>query len=195
MKDDYVYIVSSFHRSGSSMMMRCLEGGGIKTVFDPFLDTKWNTIFGSADYMPNPNGFYNRDDFDCDWASFYGDHKGKAIKVPRASLHLLREGKYKVIFMIREPKEILASMRKFAPFVSWGMMEVMIYLYDIIKKATLDRISSRKDIEVLEVNYADVVEDPLREFQKIKDFGFPIEVEKAAELVDKSLYRLRLEKK
>lgn len=188
-----VYIVSSFHRSGSSMMMRCLEGGGLPSVFDPFLDYRWGVTTGSSDYHPNPNGFYNRDDYDVDWPSFYTDYSGKSIKVPRLSLHLLPEGKYKLLFMVRNPVEILASMRAFSPFLSWGKMEMSVYLYETLKDATLQRIASRSDYEILEVEYASVVSNPVMEFQRIADFGFPIDVSKAALLVDESLYRFQLE--
>lgn len=188
-----VYIVSSFHRSGSSMMMRCLEAGGIEAVYDPLLDSEWNTVAGLTGYIPNPNGFYHQDDLQVDWPTFHLDHQGKVIKVSRASLSWLSAGRYKLIFMTRNPQEILASMQRFSPFSSWGNMEVNVHLYDLVKKNTLDQIRTRADFEIIEMDYLDVINDPLKRFVAIREFGFPINVEKAASMVDKSLYRLRAE--
>lgn len=195
MKDEPVYIVSSFHRSGSSMMMRCLEAGGLTPVFEEVLDRIWDLNYSTQDYHPNPNGFYHMDDYMYDWPSFYQDTKGKVIKVPRADLQILREGKYKVIFMVRNPEEIRASMRKFVPHQSWGQVEVNTYFYDQIKEATLSRARLNKGLEILEINYADVVENPEREFAKIKKFGFPIDTKAASAMVEPNLYRLKLEQK
>jgi hypothetical protein len=194
MKTEPVYIVSSFHRSGSSMMMRCLEAGGLEAVYDASLDRLWNHIGGSEDYKPNPNGFYHIEDRQTDWPTFYKDHAGKLIKVPRAGLSWCVAGRYKLIFMVRDPREIQASMHKFSPNQSWGQMESNLYFYDMIKKATLDELRARGDFEILEVQYKDVVANPTEAFENIKAFGFPIEVQKAAEMVDPSLYRLKLEK-
>jgi len=194
MKNDTVYIVSSFHRSGSSMMMRCLEAGGLEAYFDPFLDTAWNLIYGNSDYTPNPNGFYHTDDEQTDWPSFHSDHKGKVVKVFRRDLHILRPGAYKVVFMTRNPDEVRASMRAFSPNTTWGHMEVATHFYDQIKDATLEALRKRPDMEILEVNYGDVIADPVKQFEKIRDFGIPIDPEKAAAMVDSSLHRFRLER-
>ena len=50
-----VYIVTSLHRSGSSMTMRCLEAGGLTPVHNP-VAILLNQVL--HDYIPNPNGFY-----------------------------------------------------------------------------------------------------------------------------------------
>lgn len=176
-------------------MMRCLASAGLDAIYNPALDRLWSLIGGTPDYNPNPNGFFHLEDYQVDWPTFYDDTKGKLLKIPRASLHMTPPGAYKLIFMVRDPKEIIASMHKFSPFTSWGQMEVNVYLYDLIKKATLDRLSQRDDYDILEIRYADVVTDPLQEFEKIKAFGFPIDINKAAAMVDPSLYRLKLEQR
>ena len=192
MQDDTVYLVSSFQRSGSSMMMRCLEGGGMNARYDTAQEVL-NLYFGRGDYKPNPNGFYAVSLMaDTPWPSFYDDNKGRLIKFPRFDFQYVAQGRYKMIFMNRNPKEILASMRMFTPYRSWGRATNAVYLHEIIKPALMRILKKRGDFEILELDYAAVVADPIKEFQKIQDFGFVIDVQKAAALVDPTLYRLRL---
>lgn len=193
MEEDTVYLVSSFHRSGSSMMMRCLHGGGMNARYDNEQD-ELNIVYGRDGYKPNPNGFYALSLMaDTPWPSFYLDNIGRLIKYPRFDFTFLTRGKYKMIFMNRSTDEIFASMKKFMPYQSWGMPMVAVLLHDVIKPALLRTLIARGDFEILEVEYSDVIKDPVKEFNRIKDFGFNIDVEKAAALVDPSLYRLRLE--
>jgi len=192
MKDEPVYIVStSFHRSGSSMMMRCLEGGGMKLLKDTLLDGPWNGS-GVAGYVPNPNGFYNGPDEQADWPSFCDDARGKLVKLFRLSLPMLLPGKYRLIFMVRDPAEILASMRAWTPHRSWGRLETDLHFLPQIKEALYAQLRGRGDFDILEVNYNDVMKNPLKEFERIKEFGFPIDPAAAAALVDPALYRNRL---
>jgi len=189
-----VYIVASFHRSGSSMMMRCLEAGGITCAYDTTQDVQ-NIVLGGSEYQPNPNGFYAYpDDSTFDWPTFHETFKGRAIKVPRMDLFILPQGKYKLIFMTRNPEEIRASMMKFSSNTSWGKPTVATYFYDTLKDGLMNYLVARTDFEILEINYRDVVTNPTQEFQKIKDFGFNIDIEKSVAMVDPTLYRLRLEK-
>ena len=186
-----VYLVSSFHRSGSSMMMRCLEAGGMKVRST---DAHDSMNINRADYVPNPNGFYAPpSDEVIAYPSFYNDTAGKVMKLQRYDFSSLPKASYKIIYLKREPKEIIASMRKFTPYLSWGHMECAVYLYDILQPAVIRNIKKRGDTEVLELNYREIVESPNKQFQTIRDFGLNIDVDKAAAMVDPALYRLRLE--
>lgn len=192
MSDSYVYGVSSFFRSGSSMMMRCLQFGGMTIEYDPKFDRMWWQQEGDKSYNPNPKGYFHADDFDTDFPTFYEDHKGHAIKIPRSELTVVAKGAYKVLFMTRDPQEILASMRASTPFRSWGNLEVKVHFYDLIKEETLKRANARSDMEVLEVQYSDVIANPKKELQRIREFGFPINVDHAAQAVEPQLYRHRI---
>ena len=173
------------------MMMHALQAGGLQAIYDKSRDRLWNATTGTRDYQPNPNGFFYTEDYQIDWPSFYADLQGKLIKIPRASLHMAPRGKYKLIFMTRNPREIVASMHRWSPFTAWGKMEANVYFYDMLKNATLDRVRARGDYDVLEVRYEDVMADPQGTFEKIKEFGFPIAPEKSAAIVDPRLYRNR----
>lgn len=153
-----------------------------------------NIVYGRDGYKPNPNGFYALSTIsDIPWPSFYDDNIGRLIKYQRFDFSTLPKGKYKVIFMNRSANEIFESMKKFMPYQSWGMPMAAVLLYDVVKPAIIRTLIGIKGCEVLEVEYSDVIKDPLKEFTRIKDFGFDIDVEKASALVDSSLYRLRLE--
>ena len=102
----FVTVVSGVPRSGTSMMMRMLEAGGMAVVADQLRQ---------AD-PDNPQGYY---EFERVKQLEKGDQawvkgaQGKAVKVISALLeHLPATYHYRVIFMDRELAEVLASQRK-----------------------------------------------------------------------------------
>lgn len=101
-----IYVVSGLPRSGTSMMMKMLEVGGLNVVTD-------NIRTADDD---NLQGYYEFErvkamrDGDTAWV---GEAQGKVVKVISALLEFLPpEYSYKIIFMEREMMEILASQRK-----------------------------------------------------------------------------------
>jgi hypothetical protein len=50
---------------------------------------------------------------------------------------------------------------------------------------------AREDIDLIKVNYNDVIDDPEREFRRLASWGIPINPETSASTVDKKLYRSR----
>lgn len=184
-----IYLVSNIHRSGSSMMIRCLEAGGLDPEYNRMSDLMNNT--SPMDYIPNPNGFYQ---FTGKVDSlFYDRYNGKVLKCYIKNLLKLPEGEYKLLILRRKPEEIRASMAKWTPFQSWGMDEVLTYFDDMYFNALIEKLSERKDIEIISLNYADIVKDPQTEFQKLVDAGWPINAKAASEMVDPELHRFKLE--
>ena len=101
-----VVVVSGLPRSGTSMMMKMLDAGGIPVVIDGIR---------GAD-RDNPKGYYEfervkqLDKGDTAWVA---DAQGKAVKVISALLqHLPADQEYRIIFMERNIDEVLASQRK-----------------------------------------------------------------------------------
>ncbi len=187
---DTLYLIVNVHRSGSSMMMRCLEAGGLVAVYDKTQDAMNHSA--PTDYVPNPNGFYQ---FGQEITpSFYELYKGRLVKYPIREINNLPTGNYKIILLQRNPEEIRTSMSKWTPFESWGNDEVVTYFYDLFMAAAKEILSKRNDVELLEVNYRDVVNSPSETFNTIRKFGFPIDVNKCVLKVDSSLYRNNLEK-
>ena len=104
--DKTIYVVSGLPRSGTSMMMKMLEAGGVTPLID-------NIRTADDD---NLQGYYEFErvkamkEGDVAWIS---EAQGKVIKVISALLESLpTEYNYKIIFMEREMMEILASQRK-----------------------------------------------------------------------------------
>ncbi|MBU0699552.1 MAG: hypothetical protein KKE59_09050, partial [Proteobacteria bacterium] len=100
----------------------------------------------------------------------------------------LPQYQYKIIFMLRDPMEIEVSYLKMfqrrAPFV--------LYKYHELMNETLKALNDREGIEVMPVQYRDVICDSLPVFAAIKKKYFPmIDVEKAAAAVNPALYRSR----
>lgn len=100
-----IVVVSGLPRSGTSLMMKMLEAGGIPVLSD-------NERVADLD---NPNGYYEFEDVkrlpdgDCSWLPAA---QGRAVKVIVSLLRFLPPGySYKVVFMRRSIDEVLASQR------------------------------------------------------------------------------------
>jgi hypothetical protein len=186
-----IYLVSSLHRSGSSMMMRCLNVGGLDAVWDSGQDNL-NIAYGQGGYIPNPNGFYALDYAEFKRPDFVAEYDGKLVKCPWQMLHTLPVHAYRLVFMLREPKEIQASMQRFTPGRVWGE-EIMTWLYAETVGAILRRLNARGDYAIRQMQYAQVVANPLVEFGKLKAADWPIDAAKAAAMVQPELKRFNLE--
>ena len=105
-EEKFVTVVSGLPRSGTSMMMKMIEAGGIAPLTDK--------IRRADD--DNPKGYFEFErvkkmpDGDTAWVE---DAQGKAVKVIAALLEYLpQEYTYKVLFMRRSMDEILASQKQ-----------------------------------------------------------------------------------
>lgn len=184
-----LYLVSNIHRSGSSMMMRCLEAGGLTPAFDKESDSM--NEGAPFDYIPNPNGFYQ---FNWDVTeNFYNFYKGRLVKCPVRSLPSLPAGNYKLCFIKRNPVEIRKSMAKWTPFNSWGSDETITYFYDLYVDSVIASLQLRTDFNIVKLNYKNVVENPTLQFQKLVDAGWPVNITAMASMVQPELHRNKLE--
>ena len=103
---EVISVVSGLPRSGTSMMMRMLHMGGIEPVQDGI----------RAPNEDNPKGYYEFErvkklpEKDHGWLP---DARGKVVKcISELLFHLPTEYDYKVVFLIRNIPEILASQKK-----------------------------------------------------------------------------------
>lgn len=187
-----VYVVSGLPRSGTSMMMKMLEAGGIPPLIDEIREADGD----------NPKGYYEfervkkMDKGDTDWVAMAA---GNVVKVISALLkYLPPDYEYKVVFVRRNMDEILASQRKM--LVNRGedsdkMNDVqMAELFEKHVVATNNWLQAQDNFQVLHVHYSDIVSEPMAQAQKINTFmGGQLDELAMARQVDPTLYRNRQE--
>jgi len=187
LNENFNYIISGIERSGTSMLMQIINAGEIPLGFDNARP---------AD-MSNPKGYYELEGGKIINKLMqrlfpFENYKGKFIKITAFGLKFLPPGKYKIIYSERDIEEVLDSMEKMIGNKDTNREETKISflkLNDMIKKS----INERDDIEVLFINYNEVLSDPKNNIKKIIDF---LEIsdeilEKMVEVVDNRLYRQR----
>jgi hypothetical protein len=183
-------IVSGLPRSGTSMMMRMLEAGGAPI---------WQDGVRAADDQ-NPHGYYELERVksldqsgDTRWLA---DGRGRALKVISMLLeHLPRTNNYRVIFMRRSLEEVLASQAKM--LAGRGSNDrtadtALIGPYEAHLTRVAHLLSHDPAFAVLNVFYADVLDDPLHTAQRVRRFvGLNLDVARMVAAVDPQLYRNR----
>jgi hypothetical protein len=185
--DDVNYIVSGLERSGTSMMMQILSSADLPTSFDDSRLPDDN----------NPKGYYELEGGKIINKLIEGSFpfdvfKGKFIKITAYGLRYLPPGKYKIIYSERDIEEILDSMEKMIGKKDDDReitRETFVKLNDLVKNHILER----EDIDVLLINYNNILSNPEKNINKIIDFlGIPGEIlDKMMEVIDSRLYRNR----
>lgn len=187
----FITVVSGLPRSGTSMMMKMLDAGGIPPITD-------NIREADAD---NPKGYYEfervkqMDKGDTAWVP---EAQGKAVKVISALLkHLPADYQYRVIFIRRNMPEILASQRKM--LVRRGedpdkMDDAeMAKLFAKHVQQIEGWLADQPNMQVLYVHYSDILADPMPQIAQLNTFlGGTLDTQAMAEVVDPNLYRNRV---
>jgi hypothetical protein len=180
-----IYIVSGFMRSGTSMMMRALEAGGLEAVYNPDRD-KMNDQFGDEHYKINDEGFYELSRNEYLNPQFPDNYDGKLVKcLWGGMLHLRGSGTIKNIVFMRRPIEEIADSYEAAfghrhPAAIPELSEKLDRIQGILEQ--------RMDVRLKVLNYHEVIRDPLTAFESL---GWPIDAFKAASVVKPQLYRHR----
>jgi len=172
------------------MTMQMLEAGGIGIATD--------NIRKPGD--DNPKGYYEYERVkDLDKGldnSWLKEFRGKAIKIISFLLKELPETyNYKVVFMRRNLQEVLASQTKMLDNrgeTNESSDEKMLELYQNHLWRVDYLMKHRPCFELLNVDYKDVVENPRRQAERIREFlGNHLDVDKMTSAVDGTLYRNR----
>jgi hypothetical protein len=185
-----IVVVSGLPRSGTSMLMKMLDAGGLAVVTDGER---------TAD-EDNPRGYFEVErikrlaqETDRAWLA---EARGKAIKVISYLLRSLpAEYNYRVIFVRREIGEVLASQSKM--LARRGQAddtppEKMRELFEKEVARARQLLEHEPQFETLEVEYAAVLARPLEEARRIAGFvGGGLDAEAMAAGVDPELYRNR----
>jgi hypothetical protein len=188
-KNDFITIVSGLPRSGTSMMMQMLEAGGMEIVTD-------NIRKPDED---NPRGYYEYERVkkikeDKSWLN---ECRGKAVKMVSMLLYdLPLDRKYKIIFMKRDMEEMLASQRVMLERLGQKGGDVsdeeMGKKFEKHLCQVEEWIARQENIDVLYVKYNDVLNDSQKYAEIVSKFlGKSLDVEKMANVIEKSLYRQR----
>lgn len=187
-----IVVVSGLPRSGTSMMMKMLEMGGIPPLTDEIREA-------DAD---NPRGYYEFERVkklekgDTAWLP---QAEEKAVKVISALLkHLPDSHAYKVIFMQRHMPEILASQRKMLVHRGEDAEsmddERMAQLFASHLADVEQQLAQRENMDVLYVHYSEALQDPQAAAEQVAEFlGRELDVERMVGVVDPKLYRNRQE--
>ncbi len=189
-QDRFITVVSGLPRSGTSMMMKMLEAGGIPPITDKLREADED----------NPKGYYEfervkqMDQGDTSWVV---DARGKVVKVISALLKHLPPGEqYRVVFVRRNMPEILASQRKM--LIRRGedpdkMDDAqMAMLFEKHLKQVDEWLKAQPNFRVLYVHYSDILADPRPQIARINDFlGGNMDEEAMAAAIDPNLYRNR----
>lgn len=184
-----VFLVSGLPRSGTSMMMKMLEAGGIEIVTDHLRQADDD----------NPKGYYELEKVkhlqnDARWMHYM---RGKALKVVSSLLFYVPLSlPYKIIFMRRDIGEILASQKKMLD--SRGEEsntitdDVLRQKYATHLEKIREWIAARRNVECVYLEYAEILKDPLGGARAVQEFlGQPLQLEAMAAVVDPDLYRNR----
>lgn len=185
-----IYLVSSFHRSGSSMATQALIAGGMAARWDGEQD-QMNVTCGRLGYKPNAAGFFASRDDVFSRPDFTLDYDGWLVKCPYRLLRQLPRHDYRLLFMLRNPTEIRASMATMTPGQTWADNEALTYLYDRVSTALLSVLRERGDMAVTALWYGDVVAAPMDAFGILAACGWPIDATRAAVIVDAAQHRER----
>jgi hypothetical protein len=176
------------------MMMRMLEAGGVPV---------WQDGVRIADRL-NPLGYYELERVkDLDKGgdkSWVRSGRGRAVKVVSPLLpYLPHTNNYKVIFMRRDLQEVLASQAKM--LAGRGQNDsasddALHRSYQAHLRTVESLLSHDAAFSVLDVTYADVLDDPHRAAERVNRFiGGGLDVARMAATVDAQLYRNRAAKR
>lgn len=185
----FITIVSGLPRSGTSMMMRMLTGGGLEAMQDG----------ERAADEDNPKGYFEFERVkqirtDQAWLP---DAAGKVVKAISLLLMDMPAGyEYRVVFMDRAIPEVLASQRKM--LVRRGENpdatadEKMTVIYEKHLAQVKKWIDDQPNVSAVYVPYHEVIADPATHASRVNaHLGNILDEANMVAAVDPSLYRNR----
>ena len=190
-----VVVVSGLPRSGTSMMMKMLDAGGLSIMTDGER---------TAD-IDNPKGYFEFEriknlEKEQD-KSYVRGARGKALKVISFLIKdLPDDNDYRIIFMRRNLDEVITSQNKMIDHRGSddtdagdeAMKEA--YRNDIVRTRLLCR--KRRNFDLIEIHYRETVADPRATAQKVNSFlDGKLDLAAMNAAVDASLYRNRAGKR
>jgi Sulfotransferase domain len=182
-----ICIVSGLPRSGTSLMMKMLEAGGMDIAID-------NSRRADED---NPKGYYELEVVktikqDTSWLDGL---VGKAFKMVSMLLYdLPRDRRYKIIFMRRNMEEILASqhvmLQRQGKPCNADEQATMRKLFAQHLEQVQKWLAGQSEMEVCYIWHHNLLQQPRNALRPVcKMLGRPLDIQRMADVVDASLYR------
>lgn len=166
-------------------MMQMLHAGGIPVAFD----------HSRPPDEHNPRGYYELNGGKIinrliDGTFDQSCYQGQVVKITSYGLKFLPEGKYQILYMIRNIDEVLASMQKMGADIDKVRDRRLL---GKLNRISLDWMRNRSDMNYLTIRYPDLIENPQKEMERISDFwGTRFDIQRAIKAVDSNLYRNRI---
>jgi len=185
-----ITIVSGLPRSGTSMMMKMLEAGGLAPISD-------NIRAADSD---NPKGYY---EFERVKKLQNGDHAwleaamGKVVKIISYLVTELPPNyDYRILFMHRDMQEVLASQKKMLRNRRENTERIsdaeMAQLYAKHLAEVTGWIGRQPNIASLSLHYNKLIKNPELGARAINVFlGGHLDEQKMSAVIDRRLYRQR----
>jgi hypothetical protein len=189
-KERDIVVVSGLPRSGTSLMMQCLQAGGVLVATDGL----------RGEDEDNPRGYFELESVKQLRTSpgqmNLGELRGRAVKMAHPLLYWLPwGGPYRVIVMRRDLKEVIASQNIMLERLGKAAAEPEQSLAPLFERELnrlLDWLARRTDMVFHCVDYRDLVLNPATTLDTVSGFlGGGYDPVRMSEPVDPSLYRCR----
>lgn len=188
-KRDYVIIVSGLPRSGTSMLMKSIEAGGIEPLVDHVRKPDED----------NPKGYYEFEPVKKtkEDASWLKDASGKVVKmVYRLLYDLPLDYPYRVIFTQRDLKEVLASQTKMLERSGKSGGGISDKQMESLFTSELEKcekwLAEQPNFKVLYIKHRDMINNGAAQAEKINEFlDGGLDTDAMAAVVEPALYRNR----
>jgi hypothetical protein len=185
-----IVVVSGLPRSGTSMMMKMLDAGGVPIMTDSIR---------AAD-IDNPKGYFEYErvkDLEKETdKSYVREGRGKALKVISFLLKDLPDDNfYRVIFMRRHLDEVISSQNRMLDRRGEEAIderETMAEAYRNHLAAVKILVRKRPNFEMLECRYDEAVGNPRKAAAGVNSFlGGKLNEKAMVDAIDAELYRNR----
>jgi len=189
MTRDYITVVSGIPRSGTSLMMRMLEAGGIPALTDNLRQPDAHNPHGYYEYEP-----VKRLAQDSSWME---SARGKSLKVIyRLLRHLPPSSEYRVIFMERDLREVFASqddmLRTRGVENAGQKQDRLIAAFVAEVEEVRHWLAAQPNVQTMPVPYTAVIRDPAHWSDEVSRFlGGDLDTSAMAQVVEPKLYRHR----
>jgi thioredoxin len=187
-KSSFITIVSGLPRSGTSLMMRMLNVGGIPALCDEHRSP-------DAD---NPNGYYEFENVKSiqDYGEWIDRAVGHSVKMVYNLLeHLPKDREYRVVFMRRQIDEIIQSQRSMLlrNGIKTEIPDAEIKeLFERVLRQFYSWLPSQTHLKLINVSYNELLSRPASTIAQInRHLEYCLDTEAMAQVIDHSLYRNR----